>query len=92
MARIQLEVPTCIETDRLYLRGYQPGDGAWFYKVCLKNRAHLTRYESGNFIMSIENQEQAEEAVRGLALDWAARNAFFMCALAACRRDKHKDE
>lgn len=80
MQPLPLDIPTHFETERLFLRGYQPGDGPWYYAVSQKNRAHLTRYESGNVIMTIKTEEDAEAVVRGLAADWEARNCFFMGA------------
>lgn len=80
MHKLLLELPDKIETERLYLRGYQAGDGIWYYKMSLKNKAHLKRYESENAVMSINNQEEAEIVVRDYAADWVARKAFFMGA------------
>jgi RimJ/RimL family protein N-acetyltransferase len=33
-----LDIPARIETERLYLRCYQPGDGPWYYAMSQKNR------------------------------------------------------
>ena len=33
MDRLLLDIPTRIETERLYLRCYQPGDGQWYYAM-----------------------------------------------------------
>jgi RimJ/RimL family protein N-acetyltransferase len=82
MHKLLLDIPTHIETERLYLRCYQPGDGPWYYAVSQKNRAHLARYESENVIMTIKSEEDAEVVVRDLAADWVARNCFFMGAFA----------
>jgi ribosomal-protein-alanine N-acetyltransferase len=79
-----LDLPNRVETERLYLRCYQAGDGAWYYAMSQKNKPHLARYESGNAVMTISSEEEAELVVRDLAAAWTARTAFFM---AAFRRD-----
>jgi aminoglycoside 6'-N-acetyltransferase len=75
-----LDIPNRIETSRLYLRSYQAGDGPWYYLMSQKNKSHLAQYESGNAVMTIDNEEGAEIVVRDFAADWAARKAFFMGA------------
>ena len=78
------ELPTRIETERLYLRSYQAGDGAWYYAMSQRNKPHLARYESGNAVMTINTEEEAETVVSDFAAAWKARTAFFMGAF---RRD-----
>jgi aminoglycoside 6'-N-acetyltransferase len=78
MHRLLLELPTRIETKRLYLRGYQAGDGPWYYTMSQKNKPHLAQFESGNAVMSINKEEDAEITVRDFAVAWAARSVFFM--------------
>lgn len=73
-----VDIPTRIETERLYLRAYQPGDGSWYFVMSQKNKSHLALFESGNAAMSIHSEEDAEKVVRDFAADWAARKAFFM--------------
>jgi len=87
MHKLLLDIPTRIETERLYLRCYQAGDGPWYYEMSQKNKSHLARYESGNAVMTIDTEEDAEIAVRSFAATWVARNAFF---LGAFRRDTHE--
>jgi ribosomal-protein-alanine N-acetyltransferase len=74
------DIPTRIETERLIVRCYGPGDGTMYYAVSQRNRAHLARYESGNVILTIATPEDAEVLVRELAAEWVARNSFFMGA------------
>jgi RimJ/RimL family protein N-acetyltransferase len=81
------DIPTRIETQRIYLRSYQAGDGPWYHAMSQKNRAHLARYEADNVVMSITSEQEAEAVVRELAAEWRARNAFFMGAF-----DRQKDE
>jgi hypothetical protein len=38
MHKLLLELPTRIETNRLYLRGYQAGDGPWYYTMSQKKQ------------------------------------------------------
>ena len=71
-------LPTRIEAQRVYLRSYQAGDGEWFYAMSQKNRAHLTRYESENVVMTIQTEEEAEGIVRELAAAWLSRSCFFI--------------
>ena len=78
MHKMLLEIPTRIETERLYLRPYQAGDGEMICAVSLRNRQHLAQYESDNVLMHIRDTEHAEIVARELALDWAARNHFFL--------------
>ena len=67
-----------METERLVLRGYQAGDGPGYYRMSQQNQPHLARYESGNAVISIHNEEEAEIAVRDFAADWVSRRAFFL--------------
>ena len=73
-------IPERIEAQRLYLRPYRAGDGAWYYAMGQRNREHLARYETDNAARSLESKEEAEALVRELAAYWRARNAFFMGA------------
>ena len=41
--KMLLEIPTRIETERLYLRCYEAGDGPWYYAMSQQNRSHLIR-------------------------------------------------
>lgn len=74
------DIPSRIETERLYLRCYAEGDGRWYYPMSLQNRAHLSRYESDNPVMAIKSEREAEEVVRSFALQWAERRNFFLGA------------
>ena len=80
MHKLLLDIPTRIETERLYLRAYQAGDGPWYHALSQKNKAHLARYESDNPVMTIHSVEEAEIVMRDFAVSWTARNAFFMGA------------
>jgi ribosomal-protein-alanine N-acetyltransferase len=87
MHKLLLDIPTYMDTERLYLRCYQAGDGPWYYEMSQKNKPHLARYESGNAVMTIGTEEDAEIAVRDFAAAWVARDAFF---LGVFRRDTHE--
>ena len=78
MHKMLLDLPIRIETRRLYLRPYKPGDGNWFYAMSQRNRAHLRRYEADNVVMTVKSAEGAEVLVRELAAEWVARNSFFL--------------
>jgi RimJ/RimL family protein N-acetyltransferase len=78
MNKIHADLPDRIETERLYLRPYQPGDGPLFFAASLRNRSHLSKYESENILMHLKDQEHAEAIIREMASDWAARNCFFI--------------
>ena len=78
MHKMLLDTPTRIETERLYLRPYQAGDGPMYYAASLRNREHLARYESGNVLCHLKDEQDAENAVRGLSAAWVARNSFFI--------------
>jgi len=80
MHRMLLDLPASLETDRLLLRPYAAGDGDWYCAASLRNREHLSRYESGNAMMSIRTPEDGEIAVRQFAAEWIARSAFFLGA------------
>ncbi len=72
------DLSTRIDTPRLHLRPYCPGDGAWYYPVSLRNKAHLQQFESGNAVMSIGTQDDAERIVTEFAVAWAEGKAFFL--------------
>jgi ribosomal-protein-serine acetyltransferase len=74
------EIPTRFETERLVVRRYHAGEGAWYYQVGQKNRQHLQRFESGNSILAIENEEDGERLIRELAAEWDAHKSFLMGA------------
>ena len=74
--------PTTFETERMLLRGYQPGDGAWYYAMSLKNREHLQWYEWDNVAANLASAEEAETLVRDLAAGWQAQKYFFIAAFA----------
>jgi len=78
MHQLLLDIPSRIETERLFLRSYQAGDGPWYYSMSQKNKPHLAQFESDNPVMSINSEEDAEIVVRDFAADWVARKAFFM--------------
>jgi RimJ/RimL family protein N-acetyltransferase len=77
---MHLEFPKYFESERLYLRCYQPGDGKWYYAMSLKNHDHLMQYESDNVAANIANEEAAEILIRELANEWSKRSCFFIGA------------
>ena len=73
-----IDIPEVIETERLYLRPYQAGDGPMVYAASVRNREHLAEFESGNVLMQLKDENHAEAIVRELAADWISRNCFFI--------------
>ena len=71
---------THIETERLFLRPYRSGDGTLYYQISQRNKLHLSQYESGNILMHIHSEEEAERAIQGLIADWNSGEAFFLGA------------
>ena len=82
MDKLRIDIPTSLETERLNLRCYQAGDGPMYFAVAQKNRDHLRMFESGNALMALDSEAQAEEVVRELAAGWDARKYFFFGAFA----------
>lgn len=80
MHKLLLDLPTQFESDRMVLRAYRPGDGPMVFDIGQRNRAHLARFESMNVILHPQTVEEAEIVARELALEWAARRAFFLGA------------
>jgi aminoglycoside 6'-N-acetyltransferase len=80
MHKMLLDLPTRLETARLLLRCYQPGDGPWYYAMGLRNQAHLARYETGNPARTLHTPAAAEVLMREFAAAWVARERFFFGA------------
>jgi len=73
-------ISTQIETQRLILRPYQPGDEVWYYEMSRQNREHLRQYESGNAVMSILTPKDAEAVVCEFSQKWETQKSFFLGA------------
>jgi RimJ/RimL family protein N-acetyltransferase len=78
--RLLLDLPEQLETERLVLRPYRAGGGKAYLDVCLRNKRHLLPFERGNPALEVQNLEDAESLVRQFALDWTARQVFFLGA------------
>ncbi len=81
MGKRLIDQPARIDTPRLFLRPYQAGDGEWYYAMSRRNRDHLQRFEAGNPLLDIEDEEDAEGFVRSLADAWVAGEHLFLAAL-----------
>jgi ribosomal-protein-serine acetyltransferase len=81
MNTLPQNIPARIETERLVLRCYQPGDGQWYYLMSQKNRRHLGQFEAGNAVMAIQSEADAEKIVENFAAAWQAGEAYFLAAL-----------
>lgn len=73
-----LDFPTELESTRLTLRCYQPGDGAALHAASQRNRQRLQRYEADNVLMSINSTEEAERLITELQVDWTAGQGYFI--------------
>ena len=80
MHKMMLDLPSRLVTERLLIRSYGPGDGAWYFAMGQKNLDHLRLYEAENPIMGLQSVEDAEVLVREFAAAWASRSAFFFGA------------
>jgi len=87
MHKFLLDIPTSLQTERLLLRAYQPGDGPWYLAMAQRNLTHLARYETDNPARSLVTEDDAENLVRQLAATWTARDAFFMGAFLTRARE-----
>ena len=77
MAHLPLDVPTELETERLLLRPYKPGDGQWLHVIFQENESHLRdSIEGVKAGLDLTNSTEAEIFVRRLKADWAARKRF----------------
>ena len=79
MQYMLLDVPLELETKRLLLRPYRPGDGQWLHAIFRENRVHLGDSIEGiraGFGLDLTDPTHAETFVRQLAGDWAARRRF----------------
>ena len=78
MDKFLLDFSERMETERLILRPYKVGDGPMYYAAGIRNRVHLTEFESDNVLMELKSEEHAEATVRELAACWIARSCFFI--------------
>lgn len=77
MQSSSVEIPDQIQTQRLFLRPYQEGDGPMLYAIKLRNQEHLTPYESDNFLLHIKDEDHAETVIKDFSNAWLERNYFF---------------
>ena len=70
--------PMQIESERLLLRNYRPGDGSWYYAMSLKNRNHLMEFESENVAANIDSEGAAEVLIGELAKEWSQGTCYFI--------------
>lgn len=72
------DLPTRLETERLYLRPYRAGDGPMYLMVGLRNRAHLARYEAENPLTTLTDTVEAENLIRDFMAEWEKGSAYFL--------------
>lgn len=73
-----IELTEMIETERLELRPYQPGDGSAYFTLCMNNKEHLLPFEAGNPALLVDTEEDAKSLVEDLAAAWTTQEAFPM--------------
>lgn len=78
MHKMLLDLPDQLETERLILRPYRPGDGEAYFDVCVRNKDHLLPFEEGNPALAVSSLDDAEILVREFAASWIKREAFFL--------------
>lgn len=75
MDPILLDIPTEITTERLFLRGYRPGDGAMYFQALRANWEHLYEFMPLHYL-SLQSEADAEVVIRKLGAEWQLRNLF----------------
>jgi RimJ/RimL family protein N-acetyltransferase len=79
--------PSYIESLRLYLRSYQPGDANWYYSMSIKNHDHLSRYEAENVAANITSIEETKTLIGDLNTEWSKGSCFFLGAFEKYARE-----
>jgi len=71
-----LDLPEQLESERIYLRVYQQGEGEEFYDILQNNREHLKDVVSE--VKTIKNVKEAEIRNRQLYANWVSRIRFVL--------------
>ena len=74
---ISLDFPSRLETDKIVLRAYQPGDGARFFTALEEDRAELDQWMAWPAKFH-KTEEEAEAYVRKMAGRWLTREGLIM--------------
>lgn len=74
------DLPNSFNTPRLVVRAYRPGDGAMYYAVGQRNRAHLQRYEAQNSVLKPTSAAEGEALIGEYIADWQAGRYFMLGA------------
>ena len=72
-----LNLPSCLEGEKLVLRAYQPGDGARFFAALEEDRADLDQWMAWPGNMH-KTADEAESYVRNMAGRWLTREGLIM--------------
>lgn len=68
-------LPTEFETERLFLRAYQPEDAALYFRMVRENWDHLYEFLPEN-VQAMKSEEDAEAILRWLNSEWQQGNLF----------------
>ncbi len=60
------------------MRAYKLGDGPLYYAASVRNREHLSEFESDNVLMQLKNEDHAEVVINNLKAAWVAGDHFFI--------------
>ena len=73
-----MDINSGIESERLLMRAYKPEDGPLYYAASVRNREHLSEFESDNVLMQLKNEDHAEVIINNLKAAWVAGDHFFI--------------
>lgn len=72
-----LDIPFALHTPRLTVRCYRAADGPTLLAAATRNRTHLSQFEAGNVLLTVQTEEQGEILAREMHAQWVSRDAFF---------------
>lgn len=84
---MNLLIPDQIETERLVIRTYSREDAPAYYKMSVRNKSYLERYEAENPVMSINSEEDATKLMSDFVDAWEKGNPFFIGVFLKDSRD-----
>lgn len=75
MNPLLLDIPDQIETQRLLLRRYHPGDGRVYFQAVRANYSHLYEFLPPE-LLSLQTETDAEIKIRHFMAEWEMRQLF----------------